>query len=130
MSLAPAGFLVAFVLVGCAHPGTGATSYGRSRHVGDLEQKLLVVGPARVTHVKAAGDGTLFLYSATASHGTDDDCIASDSEMQPDITMVAASGQDVNIAVPQGKVECASVAMGMGMDVTWVTGQNTATASR
>ena len=89
-----------------------------------------MVGPTLVTHISAAGDGTLFLYSVPARRGNDDDCEVSDSEMQPYFPIAAGSGQEVNIPVPPGEVECASVAMGMGMNVTWVMAPGAATASR
>ncbi len=90
---------------------------------------MIAVGPAVVTRVSAAGDGTLFLYSAPARTGTDEDCAVSDGEMQPYFPIAAGAGQDVNLSVPPDEVECASVAMGMGLDVTWMTAPGTASAS-
>ncbi len=127
--MARLALLVVFGLAGCAHLAPRASD-GRSRHVGDLEQKVLAVGPALVTHVSAAGDGTLFLYTAPARTGTDDDCVVSDAEMQPYFPIPAGPRREVNLPVPAGQIACASVAMGMGMDVTWAMSPGTASASR
>jgi len=122
--------VVALGLAGCAHSVPVASPNGRSRYIGDLEQKVLVVGPTFVTHVGTTGDGTLFLYSAPVRTGGDDDCAASDAEMQPYFPIEAGSRREVNISVPAGEVECAAVAMGMGMNVTWEMEPGTASASR
>ena len=121
---------VALGCIGCGHSLTVASSKGTSRHIGDLEQKVLAVGPTLVTHISAAGDGTLFVYSAPARSGRDDDCELSDSEMESYLPIAAGAGQEVNITVPSGEVACAAVAMGMGIDVTWMIAPITATASR
>jgi hypothetical protein len=36
----------------------------------------------------------------------------------------------VNLTVPSGEVECVSVAMGVGVQVTWQVAPSTTTASR
>jgi hypothetical protein len=121
--------IVAIGLGGCAHSGALDASRGRARYIADLEQKVLAVGPAVVTHVGTQGDGTLFLYSAPARTGTDDDCVVSDVEMQPYFPIEAGAGREVSLSVAPGEVECAAVAMGMGVDVTWIVVPSTASAS-
>jgi len=122
--------LLALLCAGCGHALTVASPSGRSRHIGDLEQKVLAVGPSLVTHIGTTGDGTLFVYSAPARSGRDDDCELSDSELESYLPIAAGTGQDVNITVPSGEVACAAVAMGMGVDVTWMIAPITTTASR
>lgn len=122
--------LLALLCAGCGHSLTVASPSGRSRHIGDLEQKVLAVGPTLLTHIGTAGDGTLFVYSAPVRSGRDDDCELSDSELESYLPIAAGVGQDVNITVPSGEVACAAVAMGMGVDVTWMIAPITTTASR
>jgi hypothetical protein len=121
--------IVAIGLAACAHSTTLGSSGRRARYIADLEQKVLAAGPAVVSHIGTAGDGTLFLYSAPARTGTDDDCAVTDAEMQPYFPIEAGVGRDVNLSVPPGSVECAAVAMGIGMDVTWIIAPSMASAS-
>ncbi len=121
---------VALCLAGCGHSLPVASATGTWRHIGDLEQKVLAVGPTVVTHISTAGDGTLFVYAAPARTGRDEDCELSDSELESYLPFAAGAGQEVNLAVPSGEVACAAVAMGMGLDVSWLTAPSAITASR